>query len=63
MYPLNKQSCLKKNFINNDLQGSGSLIVYDDPTIDEAYQSAIETFQTLGNVVDTLMQRSQKVVA
>jgi len=56
------QMILDKIFCGTLDQGSGSLIIYEDPEIDAAYNSAIETFQTLGNVVDSLMKRSQKIV-
>ena len=56
------QMILDKIFCGTLDQGSGSLIIYEDPEIDAAYNSAIETFQTLGNVVDSLVKRSQKIV-
>jgi 26S proteasome regulatory subunit N6 len=57
------QMILDKTFCGTLDQGSGSLIIYDSPEIDKAYNSAIETFQTLENVVGTLMKRSTKIVA
>jgi len=57
------QMILDKVFSGTLDQGSGNLVVYEDPEIDEAYKSAIETFETLETVVDTLMTRSQKIVA
>jgi len=48
--------------VHGTLSG-GLLILYDDPQIDESYKAAIETFETLGHVVDTLMKRSTKIVS
>ena len=56
------QMILDKVFCGTLDQGSGALIIYDDPEVDQAYSHAIETFQTLGGVVSSLMKRSQKIV-
>merc|ERR1719387_1112264 len=57
------QMILDKVFSGTLDQGTGGLIIFEDPSIDQAYKSAVETFQTLDNVVDALMDRSQKIVA
>ena len=44
-------------------QGSGSLIIYENAEIDQSYKACLETFGTLMNVVQSLHQRSNKLVS
>jgi len=42
-------------------QGNGHLILFPDPPQEKTYATALETIEGLGNVVDTLYQRAQKL--
>jgi 26S proteasome regulatory subunit N6 len=44
-------------------QGMGCLQLFDEQDEDKTYPAAIETINNLGNVVDGLFVRSQKLVA
>lgn len=44
-------------------QGSGCLEVFDDVPVDPVYPTAIDSFESLGRIVDTLSGRSQKIAA
>lgn len=42
-------------------QGNGLVILFPDPPEEKTYQTTLETLDNLGNVVDTLYQRAQKL--
>lgn len=44
-------------------QGAGCLEIFDVSMPDKVYPTSLEIFDSLGKVVDTLFNRSQKIVA
>ncbi|XP_064613722.1 26S proteasome non-ATPase regulatory subunit 11-like [Liolophura sinensis] len=42
-------------------QGSGVLIVFDESPVDKTYESALETIQSMGKVVDALYNKAKKL--
>ncbi len=44
-------------------QGTGCLIVYDDPSAETMYKAALDVVQNVGKVVDSLTVKSSKIVA
>jgi len=42
-------------------QGSGTLVVYGDPSTDKTYPTSLETIQTLSRVVDNLYEKASKL--
>jgi 26S proteasome regulatory subunit N6 len=44
-------------------QGTGCLIVYDDPAPEKMYKAALETVANMEKVVDSLAVKSSKIVA
>jgi len=42
-------------------QGSGTLIVYNDPHLDKTYPTSLETIQTLSKIVDGLYEKAGKL--
>jgi 26S proteasome regulatory subunit N6 len=44
-------------------QGTGCLIVYDDPAPETMYKAALETVANMEKVVDSLAIKSSKIVA
>lgn len=44
-------------------QGAGCLEIFDVSAPDNVYPTSLEVFESLGRVVDTLFNRSQKIVA
>ncbi len=54
---------LDKKFAGTLDQGAGSLDVFEEPPADEIYPAALKTFSNMGHVVDTLFNRSQKIMA
>lgn len=57
------QMILDKKFAGTLDQGAGCLEVFEEPAADTVYPTALEIFESMGRVVDTLFTRSQKVVA
>ena len=43
--------------------GAGCLEVFDEPEPDSVYPAALATFDNMTRVVDTLFQRSHRIVA
>lgn len=41
-------------------QGAGCLIVFDEPQEDKTYDTALETFKQVGQVVDSLYAKAAK---
>ena len=63
MLPLsNFQMILDKKFQGTLDQGAGCLEVFEAPTQDKVYPTAIEVLESMGRVVDTLFTRSHKIV-
>lgn len=42
-------------------QGAGCLIVYDEPEDDKTYEAALDTFKHVGQVVDSLYAKAEKL--
>lgn len=42
-------------------QGDGVLIVFDETSKDQTYESALDTIQSMGKVVDSLYGRVKKL--
>ena len=42
-------------------QGNGCLIVYDEPEDDKTYEASLETFKHIGQVVESLYTKAQKL--
>lgn len=54
---------LDKKFQGTLDQGSGCLEVFDAEDEEAVYPAALQVFESMGRVVDTLFQRSHKIVA
>eukprot|EP00891_Asterochloris_glomerata_P008900 jgi/Astpho2/8900/fgenesh1_pm.00132_%23_2_t len=57
------QMILDKKFAGTLDQGAGCLEVFEEPAKDAVYPAALSTFENMGKAVDTLYERSQKIVA
>ena len=57
------QMILDKKFAGTLDQGAGCLEVFEEPAKDAVYPAALSTFENMGKAVDTLYDRSQKIVA
>jgi len=55
------QMILDKKFSGILDQGEGVLIIFEDTTTDKTYESALETLQNMGKVVDSLYQKAKKL--
>ncbi|KAH3761019.1 26S proteasome non-ATPase regulatory subunit 11 [Pelomyxa schiedti] len=44
-------------------QGAGTLILFDDPPTDKTYPIALEAMQSLGHIVDSLYEKSTKLMS
>ena len=53
---------LDKKFSGILDQGEGVLIVFDETPTDQTYESALETIQNMGNVVDALYNKAKKII-
>ena len=42
-------------------QGAGVLIVFDETPADQTYDTALETIQSMGKVVDSLYDKAKKL--
>ena len=42
-------------------QGAGVLIVFDETPVDKTYDTALETIQSMGKVVDSLYDKAKKL--
>lgn len=56
------QMILDRKFAGTLDQGAGCLEVFEEPAADLVYPSALDTFESMGRVVDTLFTRSQRIV-
>lgn len=54
---------LDKKFAGTLDQGAGCLEVFQPTEEEKVYPTALSVFDSMGRVVDTLFQRSQKIVA
>lgn len=57
------QMILDKKILGTLDQGGGCLEVFEERKSDAVYPTALEVFDSMGRVVDTLFARSQKIVA
>lgn len=55
------QMILDKKFSGILDQGIGVLIVFEETPVDKTYETALETIQHMGKVVDTLYQKAKKL--
>jgi len=55
------QMILDKKFSGILDQGEGVLIIFEDCASDKTYESALETIQSMGKVVDSLYQKAKKL--
>jgi 26S proteasome regulatory subunit N6 len=55
------QMILDKKFNGILDQGEGVLIVFEDTPVDKTYESALETIQSMGKVVDSLYQKAKRL--
>jgi 26S proteasome regulatory subunit N6 len=55
------QMILDKVFYGILDQGNGCLIVYDEPEDDKTYEASLETFKHIGQVVESLYTKAQKL--
>ncbi|XP_033113055.1 26S proteasome non-ATPase regulatory subunit 11-like [Anneissia japonica] len=55
------QMILDKKFHGILDQGEGVLIVFDEPVVDQTYEMALETIQSMGKVVDSLYSKTHKL--
>lgn len=56
------QMILDKSLRGTIDQGAGCLEVFEDEEADRLFPAALEVFDNMGKVVDTLFRRSQKIV-
>ncbi|KAH9295516.1 hypothetical protein KI387_039104 [Taxus chinensis] len=54
---------LEKKFAGTLDQGAGCLIIFDDPKPDGIFPATLETISNVSKVVDSLFQRSAKIMA
>lgn len=57
------QMILDKKFAGTLDQGIGVLEIFEEAVQDAVYESALETIDNMGRVVDSLFVRSKKIVA
>ena len=55
------QMILDKKFSGILDQGEKVLIIFEDTPSDKTYESALETLQSMGKVVDSLYQKAKKL--
>lgn len=56
------QMILDKKFSGTLDQGAGCLQVYEEEPEDKIFVSSLDTYEQLGNVVESLFARSQRIV-